>query len=139
MPGLKNHFEPLYDQDRNLVGIWLSPELWLKAQAALSPVIDKALEALSPESVKEQPEPIKDWEALIQFWDFDYPLPTDVSCKQCGSHTEDWQKDEPRVFRLRSASLGGLVNFQCQKCKARIIKKHFKKHIDVDCRPFVEK
>ena len=60
MPGFTEHFQPLYDQDRNLLGVWLSPELWAKAEKALSPVIDKALEELSPTAKPEPPEPIKD-------------------------------------------------------------------------------
>jgi len=139
VPGFKEHFQPLYDQDRNLVGVWLSPELWAKAEALVSPALDKALADLTPNKETIQPEPIKDWEMLAQYWDFQYPMPTDVRCELCGNATEDWQKDEPRKFLLRSANLGGLVNFQCQSCRARIIKKHFKKHVDVECRPFVDK
>lgn len=139
MPGFTEHFQPLYDQDRNLLGVWLSPELWAKTEKALSPAIDKALEELSPTAKPEPPEPIKDWELLAQYWDFQYPLPTDVACEACGAKTEDWQADEPRKFRLRAASMGGLVNFECMGCRARILKKHFKKHVDVECRPFVQK
>lgn len=139
MPCTKNHFEPLFDQNRNLVGVWLSPELWRKAENALSPAIDKALEELDPTRRPETPEPMKDWEALLQYWDLAYPLPTDVFCEQCGAKTDNWMQDDPRLFRLRSATMGGLVNFECQGCRARIIKKHFKKHVDVECRPFVDK
>jgi len=139
VPVTKAHFQPVYDQDKNLLGIYLSPELWLKAQDELSPAIDKALEELDPTTVKLPPEPIKDWELLAQYWDFKYAMPTDVSCTLCGASTPDWQKDEPRKFRLRSATLGGLVNFECQGCKARIVKKHFPKHVDVACHPHSEK
>jgi len=139
VPCPKNHFEALFDKDRNLVGVWLSPELWRKAESALSPIIDAALDELNPGQAKEAPEPMAAWDSLAQYWDFQYPLPTDVTCEKCGSCTQDWQKDAPRKFRLRSANLGGLVNFECQTCKSRIIKKHFKKHVDVECRPFVEK
>jgi len=139
VPVTLEHFQPLYDQNKNLVGVWLSPELWAKVGDAISPAIDKALEQLSPQPEKLLPEPIKDWEMLGQYWDFEYPLPTDVRCEHCGNETKDWLHDDPRKFRLRSANLGGLVNFQCQSCKARIIKKHFKKHVDVECRPYVDK
>ena len=139
MTGSMNHFQPLYDQDRNLVGIWLSPELWAKGQATLSPAIDKALELLEPTAKPAPREPLKDWELLAQYWDFQYDMPYDVQCRHCGSATENWQKDEPRKFRLRSANLGGLVNFECASCRSRIIKKHFKNKVDVECRPYVEK
>nr|WP_279343236.1 hypothetical protein [Fundidesulfovibrio terrae] len=122
-----------------MLGVFLSPELWAKAQAEISPAIDKALEELDPSTVKIPPEPMKDWELLAQYWDFQYELPVDVSCEHCGSSTQDWQKDEPRKFRLRTATLGGLANFECQKCRSRIIKKHFKNKVDVECRPYVEK
>lgn len=136
MPEL-NHFQPLYDDKRNLLGVLLSPELWIKAESRLSPILDDALEELSPTQAEEHPEPLKDWETLAQYWDFQYPMPTDVHCDHCGSRTENWRSDEPRKFRLRTATLGGLVNFECQSCRSRIIKKHFKKHVDVECRPFV--
>lgn len=139
MPVTKVHFQPVYDQDKNLLGVFLSPELWAKAQSAISPAIDKALEELDPSTVKIPPEPMKDWELLAQYWDFQYDLPVDVSCEHCGNSTQDWQKDEPRKFRLRTATLGGLANFECQKCRSRIIKKHFKNKVDVECRPYVEK
>lgn len=139
MPVSANHFQPIYDQDKNLLGIFLSPELWLKVRKHVSTTIDRALEELSPESVKEVPEPIKDWELLAQYWDAQYPMPSDVACEHCGSSTQDWQKDDPRKFRLRSASIGGLVNFECTNCRSRILKKHFKKNVVVECRPFIEK
>lgn len=138
MPEIK-HFQPLFDEHRNLLGVLLSPDLWKKGEARLSPVIDALLNELEPGREAVQPEPIKDWELLAQYWDFQYPLPTDVQCSLCGAQTDNWQADEPRKFRLKSANIGGLVNFQCQGCQARIIKKHFKKHVDVDCRPFSEK
>ncbi|MFP5221507.1 MAG: hypothetical protein ACLGSA_04400 [Acidobacteriota bacterium] len=135
----KTHFQPVYDQDKNILGIWISPQLWAKVESAVSDTFDKALEELSPQLKKEPAEPIKDWEMLAQYWDWQYPMPTDVHCEACGSQSPDWQKDEPRKFRLRSATLGGLVNFECLGCRSRIIKKHFKKHVDVECRPFLEK
>jgi hypothetical protein len=139
VPGFETHFQPLFDKDKNLIGVWLSPELWRKAETTLSPAIDKALAELDPSSIPEPPENLKDWELLAQYWDFQYPLPTDVRCEHCGSDTEDWQQDEPRKFKLRSATIGGLANFECLACRSRIIKKHFKHKVDVQCRPYVEK
>ncbi|MBI4806944.1 MAG: hypothetical protein HY795_17135 [Desulfovibrio sp.] len=134
-----DHFLPLYDQEKRFIGVFLSPALWAKAEPIISPAIDRALEELDPSLKKESAEPMNDWEALAQFWDFQYPLPKDVSCDQCGNETPDWMQDTPRKFKLRSATIGGLVNFECQTCNARILKKHFKKHVDVECRPFIKK
>jgi len=133
------HFKPLYDHERNVIGILLSPELWAKTEKAISPVIDAALEALSPQPRKLLPEPLEALETLLKYWDCKYPMPYDVACSHCGNATENWKEDEPRKFRLRSATLAGLLNFECQQCQAAIIKKHFKKHVDVECRPFVTK
>ena len=139
MPGFDTHFLPLYDKDKTLRGVWLSPELWTKTQNALTPILRKALEEIDPALAPETPEREKDWELLAQYWDFAYPLPTDVRCAECGAHTEDWRTDEPRAFKLRSATMGGLANFECLRCKARIVKKHFKNKVDVQCFPYVEK
>lgn len=136
---LNDHFLPMYDKDRKLIGIFLSPALWAKAEAALSPAIDRVLEELNPALKKEDVEPMKDWENLAQYWDFQYPMPFDVHCEHCGNDSQNWKKDDPRKFTLRSATIGGLVNFECQKCNSRILKKHFKKHVDVECRPFIKK
>lgn len=135
----ESHVQPLYDAQGKLLGVWLSPALWDMTKASLSPILDRALDRLDPQRLAPAPEPLKDWETLKQYWDFSYPLPVDVSCPNCGNATSDWQADEPRKFRLRSATLAGLVNFECQSCRARIIKKHFKRHVDVECRPYVEK
>ncbi len=131
------HFTFLYDHDRKVIGILMSPELWAKTEKAISPIIDVALEELDPARVVELPEPMEALETLLKYWDFQYPMPYDVLCSNCSSTTENWKEDEPRKFRLRSATLSGLLNFECQQCKARILKKHFKKHVDVECRPYV--
>ena len=134
-----SHFQPLFDAEKKLVGVMLSPTLWAKIEADVSPIIDRALDALNPGQRPEPPEPVRDWESLAAMWDFPYPLTKDVACKNCGNTSDDWQNDEPRKFRLRAANMGGLVNFECLSCKARVIKRHFKKHVDVECRPFINK
>ena len=85
---------------------------------------------------QEQPEPIPDWETLKEYWDFSYPVDLDVACEHCGNSTEDWTGDEPRLFRLTSANLAGLVAFKCMKCKAKITKRHFKDKILTECSPY---
>jgi len=43
----KTHFQPVYDQDKNILGIWISPQLWAKVEAAVSDTFDKALARLA--------------------------------------------------------------------------------------------
>lgn len=119
----------LYDKDGNLLGVVLSAEAW-------DAVRDQVEKALGLHVAPEVPEPLADWETLKQYWDFGYPVDTDVACTECGASTADWARDEPRKFRLTAATLGGLVTFRCQCCQAKILKKHFKKHITTEVFPF---
>ncbi|MDD4951278.1 MAG: hypothetical protein PHV85_01895 [Desulfovibrionaceae bacterium] len=122
----------LFDKDGNLIGAILGPQAWNAAKQTVC----KAL-GLTPEpALKEPPEPLADWETLKQYWDFPYPVDTDVQCPECGNSTADWSADEPRRFRLTGANLGGLVAFRCQKCRAKIIKRHFKDKIKTESVPF---
>jgi len=141
VPPISSHFLELYDAAGALRGVRLSPELWKAVKDNLLPAIEKALYVLDPScrpEPEERPEPIKDWENLLAYWDFTYEPSYDVACAHCGASTEDWRQDDPRKFRLRAANLGGLVTFQCQSCKSLVLKKHFKKHLTVECQPFVE-
>jgi hypothetical protein len=122
----------LYDKTGGLIGVQLSAEAWAKVR-------DLVQAALSPKAAPERPEPMADWETLKQYWDFPYPVDTDIRCTACGSETADWTRDEPRKFRLTAASLGGLVAFTCVQCRAKISKKHFKSHITTEVRPFQDK
>ncbi|WP_459934098.1 hypothetical protein [Fundidesulfovibrio butyratiphilus] len=139
MPFSNDPLQPLYDQDRRMLGVFLHVSLWEKVQSKIAPFLNQALEELNPTPPAPPVEPLADWDMLNQYWDFSYPLTPDVTCSNCGAMTNNWQEDSPRKFYLKAANLGGLVNFECQSCKARIIKRHFKKHVDVECRPFVEK
>lgn len=128
----KKHLVPLYTKEKELLGVYISPELWALAE-------DRILGTVSPFFKKDEPlEPIKDWEQLKSCWGFQYPVDLDVTCENCGNETSEWEKDEPRRFRLRAANLGGLVTFQCMECKAKILKRHFKKEIQVECKPHQE-
>lgn len=131
---------PLFDAEGQSAGVWISPELWEAAKDELLPVLAE-LCGESPEApvaCEEFPEPMEDWDALKQYWDFPYPLGVDVDCGHCGAHSDDWQADSPRLFRLKAASFGGLVTFECMTCQARIMKKHFKDGLQVETRPFTE-
>lgn len=142
MPPISDHFLELYDAAGTLRGVRLSPELWNAVKNGVQPVLERALRRLDPNfrpAPEEKPEPMGEWETLLAYWDFTYPPDYDVTCEHCGATTADWRQDDPRKFRLRTASLGGLVTFQCQTCKSLVLKKHFKKHLTVECQPFVDK
>ncbi|CCO23011.1 hypothetical protein [Maridesulfovibrio hydrothermalis] len=121
----------LFDKNGNLIGALLTADLWSKVK----PRVKDLLPAQTPQ---ERPEPIGAWETLKEYWDFEYPIDTDVHCKICGTSTQNWEEDTPRKFRLVSANLGGLVSFKCCQCSARITKKHFKDEIKVETKAFVE-
>ncbi len=121
----------LFDKDGNIIGALITADMWVK----IKPLIK---DFLPEEAPKERPEPIGEWETLKEYWDFPYPVDTDVHCDLCGEETENWETDDPRKFRLMSCNLGGLVSFKCQKCNARIVKKHFKDEITVECRPYID-
>ena len=129
---MSEHVTKLYDADGSLIGVLLSPEAWKAAEPALRG--EFALQEADPEP-KEQ---LKDWETLKSFWDFPYPVDTDVTCEACGGATRDFQADDPRKFLLTAASLSGLVSFYCRGCKAKIIKRHFKDKIVSETKPFQE-
>lgn len=128
------HFKKLYDEKGNLHGVYISPELWGLVEKSVMPVIEK----IFPQQKKARPEPIGDWNTLKDYWDFKYPVDTTVKCDICGSATENWETDNPRLFRLMACNLGGQVRFECLGCHARIMKRHFKSHIDVACSPCPE-
>ena len=106
-------------------------------ESQAGPIIDLALEELTGAAPK--PEPLADYQQLLDYWDFKYPPQHEARCDCCGANSLDWRSDEPRLFRLDSANLGGLVSFVCLGCKAKVIKRHFKDHVSYDCRPFVNK
>ena len=130
---MSDHINELFDKDGNLVGALISAEAW-------TAIRDQVMSALGIETQRaepERPEPLADWETLKQYWDFPYPVDTDVHCHVCGAETEDWAADEPRRFRLSSANLAGLVAFKCMNCQAKVIKRHFKDKITSETTPYV--
>jgi hypothetical protein len=142
VPPLSPHFLEIFDAAGQPRGVLLSPELWSAVKAQVAPILNKALPTVDPtyrpEPV-ERPEPMDEWNTLLAYWDFAYQPTRDVACEHCGNATPDWTLDTPRKFRLRTANLGGQVTFQCQACRAMILKKHFKKHVAVECLPYVDK
>ena len=126
--------QEVYDKDSNLLGVFISQELWQGVKGEVQPLLDRHL-GREPQSPVQQPEPLEDWELLKSHWDFKYPVDMDVHCSECGSQTENWQEDDPRKFMLKAASLGGLVVFTCLQCGARVTKRHFKDHINVTAQP----
>lgn len=128
----QEHVIEIFDKEGNSLGALIDAAAW----PSIKPILARELGLFGSKGPETRPEPIADWENLLQYWDFPYPPDYDVTCAHCGSHTEDWSKDEPRQFRLRAASLSGLVTFICQTCNARIIKKHFKNEILSETHPY---
>jgi len=125
----KQSFLPLFKENGELHGVFVSAELWDK----ILPVVTPFLDPLARQKKQQLAEPLNDWEDLKRYWDFKYPINVEVVCSICGAKTEDWEKDEPRSFRLKSANLGGYVRFECCGCGANITKRHFKSHIETKC------
>ena len=127
-----DHFLPLYDKSGNMYAVLLSAELWARNRHKLEPLIKGMLEDLEPALRSDaalKPEPLAEWEDFKAYWDFKYPLDTDVECGNCTARTKDWLTDPAKPFRLKSAQLGGLVVFHCNACGATVRKKHFKDHV----------
>lgn len=129
---MSDHINELYDKDGNLIGTLLSAEAWNHVKNDILSAL--GLEELAPAAPVH--EPVGDWETLKQYWDYQYPVDTDVTCDHCGNATEDWAADEPRRFHLTAANLAGLVSFKCVNCQSKIVKKHFNNEIKIECTPF---
>ena len=130
----QEHVIEIFDKEGNSLGAIIDAEAW----PAFKPILAREFGLFSQHGPEAKPEPMQDWEYLQQYWDFPYPPDYDVTCGHCGQQTENWSKDDPRLFRLRAASLSGLVTFICQNCNARIIKKHFKNEILSETHPYLE-
>lgn len=135
----QTRFLELFDATGQSHGVWISPALWAQVKPQLLPLLEQAPAEPAAETPEQRPEPLSEWDTLLAYWDFTYPPDYDVTCDCCGASTANWLEDTPRKFRLRTASLGGLVTFQCQQCRALVLKKHFKKQITVECQPYVER
>ncbi len=130
---MSDHITELFDKNGNLIGALLTAEAWTAVKSGVLAKLGLADADVPP----EKPEPVADWEMLQQYWDFPYPVDTDVACSCCGSSTRDWAADDPRKFRLTAANLAGLVSFKCLGCQAKVVKKHFKDTITTECTPFL--
>ncbi|SHN71384.1 hypothetical protein [Desulfovibrio litoralis] len=126
MQNKAKHFQEIKDDNGNLAYVKIDSNLWAIIKNSVTPCIEKALNVLYP---PEKPEPLEDWKEFLECWDFKYPEEAKVLCKNCGLATEDWLSDPKKPFRLKSASISGLVVFECSKCKATVRKKHFKDKI----------
>lgn len=121
-----DHFLPLYDKDGNMYAVMLSADLWTRNRHKLEPIIRNLLNEIEP---VEKPEPLHEWEEFKTYWDFKYPVCADVECGNCKAKTDDWLADPTKPFTLKSAQLGGLAVFRCNRCGATVRKKHFKDHM----------
>ena len=120
------HFIQLYDKNGNLHSVQLSAEAWQKGGKPLTNLIESLFTDDAPSEVVE---PVHEWEQFKQYWDFEYPICSDVECKVCGIKVDNWQTAPDHPFTLKSAQLGGLVVFICKGCGSIVRKKHFKDHI----------
>jgi hypothetical protein len=125
-------FQEIFDAEGNRLGAILGPDAWLLVRDQILARYQANLPVAA-----EMPEPLQDWNDLVQYWDFKYPVDLDVHCSICGNETADWQRDEPRKFHLTAANLGGLVTFKCLGCSSKIMKRHFKDSIKIEIKPFV--
>jgi hypothetical protein len=123
-------FQEIYDAQGQPLGAILGPEAW----ASVREVVLQHFSAPAPEP--EKAEPLEDWRALVQSWDFRYPVDLDAACPACGNESADWEQDSPRKFLLTAANMGGLVSLRCLACQARIIKRHFYDTIKVEAVPY---
>ncbi|MFO7728282.1 MAG: hypothetical protein R6X11_08130 [Desulfonatronovibrio sp.] len=126
--------QPLYNETGRLMGVFIAADKWFENEKDLEAILFPGQSSQS--SPEARPEPVKDWEVFLSYWDFNYPEEKKVKCDNCGSNTEDWSQDNPRKFVLKAANIGGMVSFQCQQCSFRVTKKHFKDHICYECTPF---
>lgn len=131
----KKDVQPLYDETGTLQGVFISAHKWQENAPALEKILFSMTSSAPGKTDVIKPEPIKDWETFLSFWDFKYPLEKIVKCDNCGSHTNDWTEDDPKKFTLKAANIGGMVSFQCNCCAYRVTKKHFKDHIKYECSP----
>ncbi|GAB7079462.1 hypothetical protein [Megalodesulfovibrio paquesii] len=125
----------LRDTKDEAYGTVIRQDVWERIKREVLPMIHAITEPEEPEPA----EPLKDWETLLQYWDFAYPPDRVVTCGNCGVATDDWMADEPRKFKLKAATFSGLVNFECLHCRARILKRHFKDKYKFEFKPFAER
>jgi len=125
------HIMPIFADDGELYAVLLSRELWEKVESAVRTQGKTLLSKEEPEPA----EPLRDWADFQEYWDFKYPFNARAQCDHCGNCSEDWEKDDPRKFRLKTATLGGLVGFVCLNCGSRVLKRHFKDKCVFECRP----
>ena len=128
------HIMPVYSKSGELFTVLLSSELWELVREHVTKTAEKKLMKKDEVVV----EPVADWEMFKSYWDFKYPFNAAVECKHCGQHSEDWEQDTPKKFRLKTATLGGLVGFECLQCHSRVLKKHFKDCEVFECIPGCE-
>lgn len=124
------------DEKGNVHGVYLPLEVWNVVEATVRQTLAEAGGA--PKTQPLPPEPLADWNMLKEYWDFKYPVNTEVHCELCGAATQDWSADEPRKFWLKACNLGGLMTFKCLVCGARVSKKHFKDRIKFEAVPLTD-
>lgn len=118
----------LYSQSGEFLGVFVAAPVWKYVRGTIEPLLARKAHAEA-----EKAEPLEDWNALKEYWDFKYPVNTEVLCQTCSCCTDDWESDAPKKFKLKAANIGGLVRFECLHCHSIITKQHFKDQIKVFC------
>ena len=110
----------------DILSVVVPYDLWQR----LEPEAQKLIAASEQPALK--PEPLADFETLMEYWDFRYPYSPAVTCPACGKSTDDWRNDPEHPFWLTNATIGGLLVFHCQHCGATVRQKHFTDHVAIE-------
>lgn len=117
------------DAKGNVASIIIPWPLWEKIEPKVRNLLSVAVE---PHELTQGPGPLKNFDELMQFWDFKYPYSPSVTCPHCGASAADWRNDPKQSFVLTNANIGGLLVFHCRACGTTIRQKHFRDHMAVE-------
>lgn len=117
------------DSKGNVASVIVPWALWEK----IEPKVRNLLRVESePQELTQAPGPLKNFDELMQCWDFKYPYNPSVTCPHCGANVADWRNDPHQPFVLTNANIGGLLVFHCRACGTTIRQKHFRDHMTVE-------
>lgn len=116
----------VYDSKGNAAGVLVPADIWAEIEAALGG---------GPQESPASEEDLSGFDDLMRAWDFRYPYDPSAVCPNCGASTKDWRADDPKIFDLAAANLGGLLVFHCRNCGATIRHKYFKDHMAKEFSP----
>lgn len=115
----------LVNAEGEIQAVQIGYNLWKKVENT----VKSALKQKEEDKNTQKEQPLKDFETLMQFWDFSYPYKPTVTCPHCNISTNDWKNDTKNPFILTNATIGGLLVFHCKNCGTTIRQKYFKDHV----------